>query len=125
MAETAASDSILSSVKKVLGIAEDYTVYDLDITLYINSVFSKLYQIADIGPEGGFSIQDKTAKWSDVLGENHNHLNMVYSYMCNSVRLLFDPPETSFAIDSRQKMIDEEGWRLSLFAPKPNSEVTS
>lgn len=106
------SDSILTSVKKVLGIAEEYTAFDPDIVLHINSVFSTLNQLG-IGPEVGFAIEDKEDLWSDFLG-NDIRLNSVKTYVCLRVRLLFDPPATSFVQDSMKRQIEELEWRLNV-----------
>lgn len=105
-------DSILDSVKKMLGIASDYTEFDVDIILHINSVFSTLNQLA-VGPETGFIIEDKNAKWSDFIGEDPA-LSSVKSYVYLRVRLLFDPPTTSFAIESFKSQIQELEWRLNV-----------
>jgi len=83
-------ESILITVKKMLGLAEDYTVFDLDVITNINSVFTTLTQLA-VGSPGGFSIEDETALWGDFLTPEMN-LNAVKSYMYLRVRLLFDPP---------------------------------
>lgn len=105
-----ANQSILTSTKKLLGIEEDYTAFDLDITLHINSVFSTLYQLG-VGPAGGFSIEDKTEVWEAFIGTTDGIFS-VKTYVVLRVKLLFDPPATSFAIDSFDKQIKELEWRL-------------
>jgi len=110
------SDSILTSTKKVLGIEDDYTVFDIDIIMHINSAFSTLLQVADIGSPGGFEIADKEATWSEVI-QDKKYLNSLKTYIVQKVRLAFDPPSTSFAIDAIDKQIKEAEWRLSLYAP--------
>ncbi len=105
-------DSILSSTKKMLGIEEDYDVFDLDIILHINSVFSTLYQFG-VGPATGFFIEDKTKTWTDFLGSDSFDLNMVKSYMFLRVRLLFDLPTTSFAIEAMKEQVKEYEWRMT------------
>lgn len=102
--------SILNSIKKVLGLADDDTAFDTDIVMHINSVLSTLNQIG-VGPEAGFAIEDAESTWSDLLGEDHR-LNMVKSYVYLKVRLAFDPPGTSFAIDAISKMADQYEWRI-------------
>lgn len=106
-------DSILSSVKKVLHIDADYTAFDVDIILHINSVFTTLQQLG-IGPEEGFSISSAEQTWNQYL-EGDKNLNSVKTYMYLRVRLLFDSPETSHA---RQAMVDqatELEWRLNVY----------
>lgn len=108
------STSILNSIKKNLGLDENYNAFDLDILMHINSVFSILEQLG-VGPEGGFSIQDDTAVWDDFI-DSDDRLNIVKTYMSLKVRLIFDPPSTSFAIESFQKQIDQYEWRLNVTA---------
>lgn len=105
-----APQSILTSTKKLLGIEEDYTAFDLDITLHINSVFSTLHQLG-VGPISGFFIEDKTAVWESFIGTT-NGMFSVKSYVVLRVKLLFDPPATSFAIESFNSQIKELEWRL-------------
>lgn len=104
--------SILTSTKKVLGLEEDYIVFDPDILLHINSVFATLSQLG-IGPPEGFAIEDETALWSEFLG-NDKRLNSVKTYVYLRVRLLFDPPATSFAIESMNEQLKELEWRLNV-----------
>lgn len=103
-------ESILASVKKVLGIDEIHTAFDEDIILHINSVFAILQQMG-VGPENGFSISDDSAIWTDYISDV-NQLNFVKSYIYLKVRLLFDPPVSSGAIESMNKLISELEWRL-------------
>jgi hypothetical protein len=105
--------SILNSTKKILGIAEDYTVFDLDIITHINSAFSTLTQLG-VGPAEGFMIEDATAVWSDFIG-NDVQYNSVKSYVFLKVRQLFDPPTTSYLIAAYDKQIEELEWRLNVY----------
>ena len=91
-------ESILTSIKKLLGITEEYTQFDTDIIIHINSVFTILQQIG-VGPVEGFSISDKTSKWSDFL-DDEKLLVSVISYMYFRVRLMFDPPNSSIVSDA-------------------------
>ena len=105
-------DSILNSVKKVLGIQEDYTAFDVDILMHINTVFSILHQLG-LGPEDGFVIEDDTPTWDTFLGDDLR-LNSVKTYVYLRVRILFDPPSTSYLIESLNKQIQELEWRLNV-----------
>lgn len=107
-------ESILASVKKVLGIDEIHTAFDEDIILHINSVFAILQQMG-VGPENGFFISDDSAVWSDYI-EDNSQMNFVKSYVYLKVRLLFDPPVSSGAIESINKLISELEWRLFVAA---------
>ena len=105
-------DSILSSIKKLLGIADEYTVFDSDIIMHINSVFFVLNQLG-VGPPDGFSIQDKTAVWDDFIPCGAN-LEAVKSYVYLKVRLLFDPPQSSALTEAIDRQISEFEWRLNV-----------
>lgn len=106
--------SILTSTKKTLGIAEEYTVFDLDVITHINSAFSTLTQLG-VGPSGGFMIDDTSATWPDFFGsETHFELNSVKSYIFLRVRQLFDPPSTSYLVTAMEKQIEQLEWRLNV-----------
>lgn len=107
-------ESILTSTKKMLGIAEEYDYFDNDIIMHINSVFLNLAQIG-VGPEEGFLIEDDTSEWTDFIGDVAQ-LQAVKSYMYLKVRLLFDPPLNSAVLESMNRMIAEYEWRLRLAA---------
>ncbi len=105
-------ESILTSIKKLLGIAEEYEHFDADIIMHINSVFSILTQLG-VGPSNGFSIEDKEANWHDFIGED-NRIEMVKSYIHLKVKLLFDPPLSSAVMEAMNQMIKELEWRLNV-----------
>ena len=105
------SDSILISTKKILGIDQDYTAFDHDITTHINTVFMSLNQIG-IGPVEGFMINDTDDTWDSFIGSDLN-LNAVKTYVYLRVRLLFDPPTTSYLIAAFEKQVQELEWRLN------------
>jgi hypothetical protein len=105
--------SILTSTKKILGISEDYTVFDLDIITHINTAFSTLTQLG-VGPVEGFMIEDESAKWEDFIVETDHQYNSVRSYVFLKVRQLFDPPTTSYLIAATEKQIEELEWRLNV-----------
>lgn len=104
--------SILISTKKILGIAKEYTAFDLDIITHINSVFYILSQLG-VGPAAGFAIEDEQSKWEDFPGPPEQ-LNALRTYVFLRVRMLFDPPTTSFLIDAMEKQIAEYEWRLNV-----------
>lgn len=103
-------DSILTSIKKLLGIEEDYTHFDPDIIMCINTVFTVLTQIG-IGPKEGFSIEDETAVWSDFIPSTRQ-MEAVKTYIHLKVKLLFDPPLSSAVIEAMKQQISEIEWRL-------------
>lgn len=106
-------ESILLSTKKILGLDPDYVPFDLDIITHINTAFSILNQLG-VGPVEGFSIVDETTQWGDYLVPL-NQLQMVRTYIYLKVRVLFDPPQTSFLLESANTQIKEYEWRLNTF----------
>lgn len=104
--------SILISTKKILGIAEDYTVWDLDIMTHINSAFSDLTQLG-VGPTAGYVIRDETDQWADFIADDLQ-LESVKTYIYLRVRLVFDPPTTSYAITAMEDQIQKLEWRLNI-----------
>jgi len=106
-------DSILKSTKKILGLADDYTAFDLDVITHINAAFSILNQLG-VGPLEGFYIMDDTITWSE-FNVPSNQLSLVKTYVFLKVRLLFDPPGTSFLISAMTDQIKEYEWRLNVF----------
>ena len=107
-------DSILTSVKKMLGIAEEYTHFDADLIMHINSVFMILAQLG-VGPSEGFFIEDDTTTWDEFI-QDKKEINSVKSYVGLKVRLLFDPPTSSAAMEAANRLIEEFEWRLNLAA---------
>lgn len=106
------TESILNSTKKALGLEPDYTAFDPEITMHINSIFSVLNQLG-IGPAQGFMIEDDVPVWSDFLG-SVMPFNSVKTYMYLRVRLLFDPPNTSYLIEAMETQKSELEWRISV-----------
>ena len=106
------SESILDSIKKLLGIEAEYTQFDQDITLHINSIFAVLYQVGGIDQSAVFSITSKEETWDQAI-KGQDQINMVKSYMYARVRLLFDPPQTSFGIEALKEQAKELEVRLN------------
>ena len=106
-------DSILNSVKKKLGIVESYKHFDEEIILDINTVFMSLYQLG-VGPPSPFMITGETETWDDFIGEGKNEA--VKSYVPLKVRLLFDPPQSSYLVNEVQDQIRELEFRMNVQA---------
>lgn len=107
-------ESILTSIKKMLGIDENYDHFDPDIIMHINSALMVLTQLG-VGPEEGFMIEDDTTTWTDYIPEiTAAKLNLIKSYIYLKVRLLFDPPLSSSAVDSINRQISEFEFRLNV-----------
>lgn len=106
------SDSILLSVKKMLGIPPEYEQFDPEIIIHINSVFSILTQLG-VGSDEGFSIKDSTACWSDYIPEG-KAVEDIKTYVYLKVRLIFDPPQSSSAIEAMKQLASEFEWRINV-----------
>jgi len=105
-------EGVLTSVKKVLGIAEDYDHFDQDLVIHINTVFGILTQLG-VGPENGFFITGSSETWNQFL-TNPVLLEMVKTYVCLKVRLIFDPPISSSMTDMFNKIANELEWRINV-----------
>ena len=103
--------SILDDVKKVLGLDTEYTVFDKDLIIHINTVFRILNQIG-VGPHDGFTINDNSTTWTEYV--NDDKLEAIKTYIYLRVRLLFDPPTNSFLITAMESQMREIEWRLNL-----------
>jgi hypothetical protein len=117
-------ESILKSTKKILGIDAEYLVFDQDIITHINAAFSILNQLG-VGPVEGYFIEDESDTWDEFLVPE-NQLNLVKTYIYLKVRVLFDPPGTSFLLNAANEQIKEYEWRLNVFreeALMPEEEV--
>ncbi len=108
------NDSILVSIKKMLGLDDEYTPFDVDVIVHINSVLMTLTQLG-IGPEEGFEINDYNETWSDFL-TNETLLGSVKTFVYLNVKMLFDPPTNSFVMEAMKKQAEEIGWRLNVQA---------
>lgn len=115
------TESILTSIKKLLGITEEYTHFDSDIIMHINSVLAILTQLG-VGSADGFTISDDSSTWKDFMGEDKK-FEFVKSYVHLKVKLLFDPPLSSAVMESMNRMISELEWRILVAAdPIENEE---
>ena len=111
-------DSILTSIKKLLGITEEYKHFDSDIIMHINTVFLSLKQLG-VGPEEGFRIEDDTAEWDEYIKVDDDPKKMalqsaVKSYIHLKVKLLFDPPLSVAVQEIINQSIKELEWRMNV-----------
>lgn len=113
-------DSILTSIKKMLGIVEEYTHFDSDLIIHINSVLAIANQLG-VGPINGFRIEDKEDKWSDFIQDVKN-IEFVKTYVFMKVRLLFDPPSSSSLIEAIKQTISELEWRILISEEENQNE---
>jgi hypothetical protein len=105
-------ESILNSTKKILGVDPGDTSFDLDIITHINSSFSVLNDLG-IGPVNGYAIEDEADVWADIGITSVPMLNLLKTCIYLQVRMLFDPPVTSYLQAAFKAQIDEHIWRLS------------
>ena len=105
-------ESILTSIKKLLGIEEEYEQFDPDIIMHINTVFALLKRMG-VGPSKGFSIQDAEMTWNDFMGTDPDSiLESVKTYIYLKVKLIFDPPNSSAVMEAIKDNIKELEWTL-------------
>lgn len=105
-------ESILTSIKKLLGMGKEYTAFDTDIIMYINSALMSLRQLG-IGPAEGFRIKSDLDTWARFLGERED-IEAVKTYVYIKVRLVFDPPQSSAAIAALKEELKEQEFRLGI-----------
>lgn len=105
------TDSILNTIKKLLGPGQDQTYFDQDIITHINTAIMTLTDIG-VGPKEGFSITSDAEVWSDFI-EDINKFEAVKTYIYLKVKLVFDPPLSSSVIEIYNKQINELEWRLN------------
>lgn len=106
-------ESILISIKDMLGIDKDCDAFEEDIIIFINSGFSTLYQIG-FDPIKDFRITDESSKWSDIPTEDFDIMDLIKPYIYMKVRTLFDPPTSSFVLDALNNQIKEYEWRIQI-----------
>lgn len=107
-----ASESILSTVKKLLSLDPDYDAFDLDIVTYINTVIAQLHQLG-LDDKDDFKITGAAETWDDYV-EDPKLQSMAKSYMYVKIKPMFDPPSNSFLVDSLEKMATEMEWRITV-----------
>ena len=112
-------ESILNSIKKLLGITEEYEHFDQDIIMHINSAFSVLTQLG-VGPPEGFRIDDDAKTWNDFISDTIR-LDAVKSYVYLKVSLMFDPPTSSAVLSAKERQISELEWRLNVAAEQESN----
>lgn len=106
-------DSILNTVKETIGPSSDYSIFDDELIMHINSVFFTLNQLG-VGPKEPFTISDSSSTWDEFVDEGQ--LEAVKTYVCQKVRLIFDPPTNSALLSAIKEMISEYEWRLNVEA---------
>ncbi len=114
------SESILTSVKKYLGITEDYIHFDAEIIDCINASFSILTQLG-AGPRTGFSISDSSSVWTDFIPAGPL-LELVVTYVERKTKLMFDPPNAAATLEALKTIVSEQEFRINSYADYPEEE---
>lgn len=107
-------ESILISIKKLLGIAKEYNNFDTDIIIHINTAFLNLNQLG-VGPSNGFRIEDSSNTWDEFLQDSEK-FDAVKTYIYLKVKLVFDPPLNSAVLEATKQSVTELEWRLNVQA---------
>ena len=109
------NQSILTEIKKMLGIASDYDAFDTDIKIYINSALARLSQLGVTTTAEKLQISDNTETWTGLFGDN-DKLNQIQSFIYLKVKLLFDPPASATTTQSFESQIKELEWEINVTA---------
>ena len=104
------NESILATIKKMLGLDINYDAFDTDIIVFINTAMMTLQQIG-VGPTSGFTVNGVAQTWADFLPSD-TMLEGVKSYLFLCVKMVFDPPSTSFVMEAMKQQKEELEWRL-------------
>ena len=108
------NNSILNSIKKLLGITEEQTDFDMDIIIHINTTLTILNDLG-VGPEEGFVIEDSSATWDEYITDRRK-FDKIKTYVYLKVRLYFDPPQNASLKEAMEKQAAELEWRLNTSA---------
>lgn len=115
-------ESILNSIKKMLGIPDEYSAFDEQIIIHINSVFAILNQLG-VGSEK-FSISGPNDTWDDYINTDDDlDIEDVKSYIYLKVKMIFDPPSSGIAAEAFKSQIEEFEWRLNITSDDWNDGV--
>lgn len=106
-------ESILKSVRLLVGSDEDFEAFDKELVIYTNTALNVLAQLG-VGPSGGFFITDTEALWTDFLPFNDPRFELVKAYVLQKVRILFDPPTSSAVLESMNRTLAELEWRIMI-----------
>ena len=116
-------ESILDSIKKMLGLPDSYEAFDVDISTNINAALLKLEQVG-VGKDM-FYISDSTSIWSDFLGENSDLLGGSMTFVYLQTRIIFDPPSNSFVLDAMKSQSEELLYRMMLQVEEVYRDATT
>lgn len=104
------TESILDSVKEMLGISIDDTSFDKELTMHINGALMVMTQLG-VGSAEGYRITSNAETWAVFL-QDRTDLELVKTDVYLRVKLVFDPPTNSFLVTSIDRQIAEYDWRI-------------
>ena len=117
------TDSILDSIKKLIGPGVEHNFFDSDLIMHINSAFMILNQVG-VGPTIPFKIYDNTATWQDFIPDRDNYQSII-DYVYLRCKLIFDPPSSSFVLSALKEQQQELEWRLNIMAETPTWNINT
>ena len=104
------SDSVLSSTKQMLGISPEDTSFDVNVIMSINTTLTILMDLGLTEVEDQIVTSNKMT-WDELLG-GRTDIEYVKTYIYQKVKMIFDPPTSTAAIDAMQRSISELEWRI-------------
>ena len=105
------NDSILQTIKQLLGISEADESFDPNIIILVNSVLNILSQIG-LEEANNFQIKGSSETWNELFRDRKD-LEIVKTYICFKVKMMFDPPTSSAALEATKRVLDEQEWRIA------------
>jgi hypothetical protein len=106
-------ESILNTIKKMLGPDDSYEAFDTEIIVHINTALSTLAQLG-VGPRTGFRITGTDETWGDFISDGSVDLEGIKTYIYMKVKMIFDPPANSFVMKAMEDSCKELEWRLNV-----------
>lgn len=123
MADVTLTDSILTTIKKELGLTEDYNAFDTDVIVFINSALSILYQMGMGVTDSAFHITGSSETWSEFLADK-TYLNLAKDEIFIRVKLMFDPPQVSSVLEAYKQTLSELDWRITVAVEEGQNATT-
>lgn len=107
-------ESILKSIRKLIGPEDDYTHFDPDITIHINSAINRLYQLG-VESAKNFRVTSEDETWGDLFGSDDEVIDMCKTLIYYKVKMGFDPPASSIASEAFRTEIDKQEWLINVW----------
>ena len=114
-------ESILKSIRKLIGPEDDYTHFDPDIVMHINSSINRLFQLG-VESAKGFRVTSEDETWGDLFGSDENIIDMCKTLIYYKVKMGFDPPTSSIAAEAFKSEIDKQEWLINVWVESNKEE---